>query len=211
MKLNLILPALAAVALISAAPMAQADVKIGYVDMNRIFNNYYKTEQAKKRVDEAQAVAQKELQDRADVFNKNLSEVKKLNDDISKPELSKDAKEKKTKDRDLKAEDVKRQEKDIMELRQKRLKELQEQAARMRSGIVEEIRKVIADKVKADQYDLVLDKSGLTSNGIEVVLYSREAADFSDDIIKVLNKNKDAAASATPSDAPKAADPLKAK
>ncbi len=212
MKLNLILPALAAVALISAAPMAQADVKIGYVDMNRIFNNYYKTEQAKKRVDEAQAVAQKELQDRADVFNKNLSEVKKLNDDISKPELSKDAKEKKTKDRDLKAEDVKRQEKDIMELRQKRLKELQEQAARMRSGIVEEIRKVIADKVKAEQYDLVLDKSGLTSNGIEVVLYSREAADFSDDIIKALNKNKDAAAaSASPSDAPKAADPLKAK
>ena len=114
MKLNLTLTSLTLAALFAIAPVAHADVKIGYVDMNKIFNKYYRTEQAKKRVDEAQAVAQKELQERADVFNKNLGEIKKINEDLNKPELSKEAKEKKTKERDAKAEDMKRQEKEIM-------------------------------------------------------------------------------------------------
>lgn len=211
MKLNLALTSVVMAALFAAAPLAHADIKIGYVDMNKIFNKYYKTEQAKKRVDEAQAVAQKELQERADVFNKNLAEIKKVNEDLSKAELSKDAKEKKAKDRDTKAEEMKREEKEIMDLRQKRLKELQEQAARMRSGIVEEIRKVINDKVKAEQYDLVIDKSGMSSNGVEVILYSRDAADFSDDIIKVLNANQPKDATSSDSPLPKPSEPAKAK
>lgn len=212
MKTNLTLPALVAAFALAAAPVAQADNKIGTVDMNKIFSSYYKTEQAKKRIDEAQAVAQKELQDHADVFNKNLDAIRKLNEELNKPELSKEAKEKKAKERDEKAEESKRQEKEIVELRSRRLKELQEQAARMRAGIVDEIRKLISDKVKADQYDLVLDKSGLSSNGVELVLYSRDSADFSEDIIKTLNANKPKdAAPAASAPAPKAGEPAKAK
>ena len=201
MKKTLILTSLVAAFALLSGSIAQADNKIGYVDMNKIFNNYYKTELAKKRVDEAQAVAQKELQDLVDVFNKNLDTVRKLNDELNKPELSKEAKDKKTKERDEKAEDSKRQEKEIVELRSRRLKDLQEQAARMRAGIVDEIRKVISDKVKSDQYDLVLDKSGMSSNGVEMVIFSRDAADFSEDVIKVLNASKP---KETPTPAPSA-------
>ena len=207
MKKHLILTSLVAAFVIAAGSVAQAaDTKIGTVDMNKIFGSYYKTEQAKKRIDEAQSVAQKDLQDLVDVFNKNLGEIRKLNEDLNKPELSKDAKDKKTKERDDKAEESKRQEKEIVELRQRKLKDLQDQAGRMRAGIVDEIRKLIVDKVKSEQFDLVLDKSGLSSNGVEIVLYSKDSADFSDDIIKTLNasKPKDVApaapaASATPS------------
>ncbi|MCX6967383.1 MAG: OmpH family outer membrane protein [Verrucomicrobia bacterium] len=190
-----LIPSLVATVVIAMGSLAQAETKIGLVDMNKIFSSYYKTEQAKKRIDEAQTVAQKELQDLVDVFNKNLDAIRKLNEELNKPELSKEAKEKKAKERDEKAEESKRQEKEIVELRQRRLKDLQDQAARMRAGIVEEIRKLVNDKVKSDQYDLVLDKSGLSSNGVEVVLYSKDTADFSEDIIKALNasKPKDAA------------------
>jgi outer membrane protein len=199
MKTNLIAISLVTAVALAVTSLARADVKIGYVDMNKIFSSYYKTEQAKKRIEEAQVLAQKELQDRADLFNKNRDAILKLNEELNKPELSKETKEKKTKERDEKAEEAKRQEKDIMELRARRLKDLQDQANRMRAGIVEEIRKLINDKVKAEQYDLVLDKSGLSSNGVEVVLYSKDSADFSDDIIKVLNidKPKDSAAPST--------------
>lgn len=209
MKINLFLSSLVAVAVLATGTFAKAvDTKIGYVDMNKIFSSYYKTDLAKKRIDEAQAVAQKELQDLVDVFNKNLDGIRKLNEELGKPELSKEAKEKKTKERDEKAEESKRQEKEIVELRQRRLKDLQDQAARMRAGIVEEIRKLIADKVKSDQYDLVLDKSGMSSNGVEVVLFSKDAADFSDDIIKTLNASKPKDAE-TP--AAKSAEPSKSK
>jgi len=205
MKINLLLTSLIAVAVVATGTFAKAaDTKIGYVDMNKIFSSYYKTELAKKRIDEAQGLAQKDLQDLVDVFNKNLDAIRKLNEELGKPELSKDAKEKKSKERDEKAEESKRQEKEIVELRSRKLKDLQDQAGRMRAGIVDEIRKLVADKVKSDQYDLVLDKSGLSSNGVEVVLYSKDAADFSDDIIKTLNasKPKDAAASEAPAAKP---------
>ncbi|MDD5350305.1 MAG: OmpH family outer membrane protein [Chthoniobacteraceae bacterium] len=201
MKTNLIAFSLVAAIALATSSIARADVKIGYVDMNKIFSSYYKTDQAKKRIEEAQSTAQNELQERADVFNKNRDAILKLNEELNKPELSKETKEKKTKERDEKAEEAKRQEKEILELRSQRLKNLQEQANRMRAGIVEEIRKLVNDKVKADQYDLVLDKSGLSSNGIEVVLYSKDSTDFSDDIIKALNadKPKDSASAPAPS------------
>ena len=208
MKKTVLLASLAAAFTLTAASVANAETKIGYVDMNKIFSGYYKTEMAKKQIDESQASAQKELQDLVDVFNKNLDAIRKLNDDLNKPELSKDAKEKKAKERDEKAEESKRQEKNIIEMRSNRLKNLQEQAGRMRAGIVDEIRKLINEKVKSDQYDLVLDKSGMSANGVEIVLYSKDAADFSDDIIKALNANKPKADDAS---APKASESNKTK
>ena len=45
----------------------------------------------------------------------------------------------------------------------------------MRGGIVEEINKVVADKVKAEDYDVVFDKSGPSLNGVPIVLYAKEA------------------------------------
>ena len=207
MKKTLILTSLVAAFVIAAGSSAQADTKIGLVDMNKIFIHYYKTEQAKKRMDDAQNVAQKELQDFVDVYNKNLGDIRKLNEELNKPELSKEAKEKKAKERDEKAEQSKSQEKEIVDLRQRRLKDLQDQAGRMRAGIVDEIRKLINDKVKSDQYELVLDKSGLSSNGVEFVLYSKDSADFSDGIIKTLNaskpKDNDVPAASTPSESSK--------
>ena len=174
----------------ATAPVAHADIKIGYVDMNKIFNAYYKTQQAKKQIEEAQTTAQKELQDRVDLFNKNVEAIKKLDEDYNKSELSKEAKAKALRDRNLKAEELKSQEKEVVELKNRRLKELQEQALRMRGKLVDEIRQLINDKVKAEQFDLVLDRSGLSTNGVNVVLFSKDSADFSDDIIKALNAGR---------------------
>ena len=78
---------------------------------------------------------------------------------------------------------------------------------RMRNGIVEEITKLIQEKVKSDAFDIVLDKSGNSFNGVPLVLYSKEASDFSQDIIVALNKNKpkdSAGASAPAAAAPSA-------
>ena len=59
---------------------------------------------------------------------------------------------------------------------------LQEQALRMREGIVKEISEVVMDKVKTNNLDLVLDKSGMSLNGVPLVMYSRENYDFTSDV-----------------------------
>jgi len=202
MKKTLTLASLAVAFGLAASVPAQADVKVGFVDMNKVFSSYYKTKEAETRINDARASAKKELDDRMEGYKKNLDAINKLNDELAKPELSKEAKEKKLKDRDEKIGQTKELEREITEFRTTREKQLQEQALRMRDGIVKEITALIQDKVKSDQYDLVLDKSGNSLNGVPIILYSRDSGDFSDEIIAALNKNKpkeSAASSPAPS------------
>jgi hypothetical protein len=59
---------------------------------------------------------------------------------------------------------------------------------RMREGIVKEITDVVMEKVKANRMDLVFDKSGMSLNGVPVLMYAPENVDFTNDIVTVLNK-----------------------
>ena len=106
------------------------------------------------------------------------------------PELSREAKESKAKLRSEKAGELQNMDREIREFQQSREKQLQEQSVRMRAGIVDDINKVVQDKVKADNFTLVFDKSGPSLNGVPIVLYSQTSMDFSEDIIAQLNKNK---------------------
>jgi len=79
-------------------------------------------------------------------------------------------------------------EREINEFRQTRERQLQEQAMRMREGIVKEITDIVMEKVKANNMDLVFDRSGMSLNGVPVLMYSHDNVDFTTDIVAVLNK-----------------------
>lgn len=191
MKKHLILPLLIAPFLFGAhTASAQGVLKIGTVDMKKVFESYYKTKDAESRINEARTSAKKELDDRMDVYNKGVAEVKKLNEEIDKPELSKENKEQRSKSRDEKVAELKTMEREINEFRVTREKQLQEQSVRMRGGIVDEINKVVSDKVKAENFQVVFDKSGPSLNGVPVVLFAKDEFDFTPDVISALNKNK---------------------
>ena len=169
---------------------SHAQVKIGTVDMNKIFSAYYKTKDAEARINEARNSAKQELDERMDTYKKNLDEINKLNDSINKPALSKETVDSMTKERDDKIQETKNLEREITEFRETREKQLQEQAVRMRNGIEDENTKLVLDKVKTENYDLVMDRSGLSLNGVPILIFAKEGLDFSDDIIVELNKNK---------------------
>ena len=92
------------------------------------------------------------------------------------------------KERDDKITNIKNMEREITEFRQTRERQLQEQALRMREGIVKEITDVVMDKVKANHMDLVFDRSGMSLNGVPVLMYAPENTDFTSDVIATLNK-----------------------
>jgi outer membrane protein len=187
---NSLLCTLLCLSMLGFATTSHAQVKIGTVDMNKIFSAYYKTKDAEARINEARNSAKQELDDQMDTYKKNLDDISKLNDDISKPALSADAKAAKSKERDDKITETKNLEREINEFRQTREKQLQEQAVRMRNGIVDEITKLVLDKVKTENYDLVMDRSGLSLNGVPILIFAKDGLDFSDEIITQLNKNK---------------------
>src|SRR3989454_9022478 len=187
MKTKLLTLALSLLALPLAA-FAQGTLKIGTIDMNRAFKEYNKTKDAEAKINEAKSAAKKEYDDRAEAYKKALDEINNLNKQLDAPALSAEAKTQKAKERDDKIASIKNMEREINEFRQTRERQLQEQAMRMREGIVKEITDIVNDKVKANNLDLVFDKSGMSLNGVPLLMSARDNYDFTNDVIAVLNK-----------------------
>lgn len=180
--------------MLGGAGVAQAQIKFGTVDMNRVFSEYYKTKEAQTKYADAETAANKELNDKVDVLKKSMQAISQINTDLQKPELSKDAKDAMMKDRDAKVAAARSLDHDISEYRSAKQKNLQDQFLRMRKNIVDDIMKTVTDIVGTKSYDIVFDKSGLSAGAVPVVLYSRSDYEFSDDVIAALNKQAPAAA-----------------
>jgi serine/threonine protein kinase len=162
------------------------DPAIATVDMNRIFKEYDKTKDSEKKINAAKDAAKKEYDERAESYKKGLEEINKLNQQLDVPSLSAAAKTEKTKQRDEKIAAIKNMEKEINEFRQTRERQLQEQALRMRTGIVTDITNEIT-KLNTNSKAFIYDRSGTSSSGIPVLVYSRDSADVSNDVIGALN------------------------
>lgn len=180
-------------------------LKVGTVDMNRAFKEYTKTKDSEKKINEAKDAAKKEYDDRAENYKKALEEINKLSQQLEAPALSADAKTQKAKERDEKIASLKNMEREINEFRQTRERQLQEQAMRMREGIIKEITDIIMERVKTAQFDLVFDKSGLNMNGVPVLLHSKDNMDFTTEVITALNKKPATTTTEKPATSPAAA------
>jgi len=177
------------------AALAQGTLKFGTVDMQRAFKEYNKTKEAEVKINDAKNAAKKEYDDRAESYKRALDEINNLNKQLESPALSADKKTQTAKERDDKIANIKNMEREISDFRQTRERQLQEQLMRVREGIVKEITDVVMEKVKANNMDLVLDKSGMSINGVPFLLFSHDNIDFTNDIIAVLNKPGRAASS----------------
>jgi outer membrane protein len=177
------------------AAFAQGTMKIGTVDMQRAFKEYNKTKEAEVKINDAKNAAKKEYDDRAESYKKALDEINNLNKQLESAALSADKKSQTAKERDDKIANIKNMEREISDFRQTRERQLQEQLLRVREGIVKEITDVVMEKVKANRFDLVFDKSGMSINGVPFLLYAPDNVDFTNDIITVLNKPGRAASS----------------
>ena len=193
--LSIIVAAVAASVVLPATADAQ-EFKIGIVDMKRVFADYYKTKEAEQKVNEGKSVAKKELDERNAKYKQLIQEWQDLQKLVKDPAISTELRSTKTKEAQDKAAEAKSLEREMAEFRQRRERQLQETVLRMRKGILEEIRELVKDKANTANYDLVFDKSGLGMNGVPFLLHSKDAVDFSNEIIAELNKDapEDAAA-----------------
>ena len=179
------------------AAFAQGTLKIGTIDMQRAFKEYNKTKEAEAKINDAKNAAKKEYDDRAEAYKKALDDINGLNKQLESTALSADKKTQIAKDRDDKIANIKNMEREISDFRQTRERQLQEQLMRVREGIVKEITDVVIEKVKTKNLDFVLDKSGMSINGVPVVMYAPDNVDFTSEIVDTLNKPGRATAAST--------------
>lgn len=175
--------------------------RIVTVDLNKLFTEYYKTPIASAKLKETVESFNKEQEEMVANYKKAIDELNKLRDEQDKPEYTAEVREQKRKAVADKLADTQKLQRDIEEYRNSHRKILEEQTQRMRQTILKEIDDVINKEARDAGYQLVLDKSGNTLNGVSLVVFSQDSIEITDDIIKILNKNQPKTA-----DIPKPAD-----
>jgi outer membrane protein len=177
----------------AAAATAQQNpgLKIALVDLQKCFNEYYKTEEAKERINTQAAGYQKEFNERMEDYKKLVDQINALREGEKDPSLSEAARKERQDRLREKIQEAQTREREINDFRQTSSRLLQDQQMRTRKTIVDEINKKIEEFSKG-KYNMVLDKSGQTLNGTPALVFTEAVPDITDEIIKALNKDKPA-------------------
>ena len=187
------------VAALGLAVTASAQVPAGRIvtiDLNKVFNDYYKTPIASAKLKETADSFNKEHDDMMASYKKEIDDLNKLRDDQDKPEYTAEVREQKRKAVQDKLTETQKMQRDIDDYRTSHRKILEEQTQRMRQTILKEIQDVVDKEARDAGYQLVLDKSGNTLNGVPVLVFSQDQLEITEDIVKILNKNQPKGAAA---------------
>jgi len=186
-----------AIGLCSIGLPAQAGVpveqKIATVDLQQVFEKYYKTVRSTAALKQEAADMQKERQSMADDAKKQETEWQKLLEKSDDQALSAEERAKSKTAAAEKLNEVKTAEQYIQKYDSISGAKLREKERQRRDDIVKEIRAVLDADAKAGGYTLVLDVSGESANMAPVVLYSKGVNDLTESLIKELNAGAPAA------------------
>ncbi len=197
---RLLTTALAAV-LVSAASAADK-VNIATVDMQELFKQYYRTNEAQKQINVERARIQKDNNERLSRIRELETSLGNLRKQLDDPAINDSKKQTLFKEFQTKQQEGVALDRERREYLQRRNQALNEKMVQRMKGILEEIRKLVEEQAKKDDYDYVFDKSGLSTSQVPLLLYTKDATDITAVLLKDLNKDAPAE-SLKKDDAPK--------
>ncbi len=200
----MIRPLIVSLLLASVSLASAADLKFGVVDMSKAFSEFYKTKEAAEKFKANVDKAQKQMNDRWSVYKNLMGDMTKLKKEASDPIMTPDARAKKANEFENKGKELRALEQEIGEEQNRRSNQLKQEDVSIRKGIYEEILVVVRDKAKAESYDFVFDRSGMSLSTVPVLVYYKDAVDITDQIIVELNKNAGAPVAPAATEAPEA-------
>lgn len=159
------------VSCMAAGTALAADMKIGYIDMQRAIN----TSESGKEAKEQLASRLKKYQDE---INTRQDDLKRLKDELEKQGmlLSESARAAKEKDYQQKLKEFQRFTKDAQD-------ELQGKDEEFTRKILEAMEKVIQEYGRQNGYTFIFVKN-------ETMLFADEKADLTDEVLKLFNANR---------------------
>ncbi|OGV79716.1 MAG: hypothetical protein A3K19_06435 [Lentisphaerae bacterium RIFOXYB12_FULL_65_16] len=166
--------------------------KLGLVDMEKVFQGYYKT----SRSDSAFQKQKDVYSDHAKNLAAEIDAIKKQRDEQQEKSLNIALSDEVRADNRKGAEEknglYQEKKKEFKDFLTKTDKELQGKYLELRSEIVKEITEFLKKYGEREGFDLVLDSSGLTRNFIPVVIYHASSLDVTEAVLGELNKGHEA-------------------
>ncbi|HEY8933157.1 MAG TPA: OmpH family outer membrane protein [Rariglobus sp.] len=197
--------------LFAVAAQAQPAPKILVVDMAKLYDGHYKTEEQNGKLKADQQKAEEELQKLNSEGNALVTQFNSIKEQLNNPTLSADAKTKAQQDFEAKGQEIQRKQSEVNAFRANTQRSLQQRINNFKQFLLEEISKIAVDIAKKKGATLLVDKSGPTLIGMSNVLYFDPSYDITDEVAKEINKDRPAASAAiAPATAPAAATPAAA-
>jgi len=173
---------------------ALAQTRIATVDVQKVFDKYWKTDQAIAALRDRADEIKKSHDDLVDGWKKAKADYQKLLEDANNQAVSAEERDRRNKAAESKLTDIKKAEDDINQFDRQANATLGEQRARMRKNILDEIKLAIASKAKSGGYSVVIDSGAQTyvadPSGpyySPTLLYSSDESDLTESVISQLN------------------------
>ena len=173
-------------AAIAAAACGAAELKIATVDLDKVFTAHPKTQAAEADLKKAEEGIQDEMEQMVAEGRALQEEAAKLAEAARSPILTGEARLKKRNEAEEKRTELEEFQLRARRTQENKLKQLREQVMKSRQGIVDELMAALGQFAQASEYDLVLDRSGMTMNAIPLVAYSKPELDVTDKLIAYL-------------------------
>lgn len=178
-----------AAALITSAAAQQGKLNIATVDMQELFKQYYRTNEAQKQINVERARIQKDNNERLSRIRDLEENLGNLRKQLEDPAINDSKKQSLFKEWQVQQQEGIALDRERREFLQRRNQALNEKMVQRMKGILEEIRKLVEEQAKVGNYDYVFDKSGLSTSQVPFLLYTKDATDITAGLLKDLNKD----------------------
>jgi outer membrane protein len=189
--------AAAAFCLCSIGPAARAadvvEQKIATVNLQKVFDKYYKTARMQSGLEQEAEDLQKQRQSMVESAKKLDTGWQKLFDRANDQAISTEERARLKQMADDKLREIKTAERALQEFDRAGTARLDEKKRQRHDDLLMEIRNVLIADAKAGGYTLVLDVSGDSLNTVPVALYTTGVNDLTTNLITELNANAPAA------------------
>lgn len=201
------LVAIAAFSAAAVAAYAQPAPKIVVVDMAKLYDSHYKTQEQNAKIQADDQKAQEEVEKMNKEGNTLVEEYKSLNEQSNNPAISAEAKSKAQDSAQKKLEQIQSKQREVQTFIQNTRNALGQRLNTFRSLMLEDISKVATEIAKRKGATILIDKAGPTAIGISSFIYVDPAYDITEEVLKEINKDRPvgAAAPAPSATAPAAA------
>lgn len=163
--------------------------RIAFVDLEEVFDRYYKTPLAKSRVELQQQEVEEERVRRVEQMQMISAEVDSLRAEARDMTLSEDVRDSRRLMYEERLLELREKQRDIEEFVQLRQQQLQEQVARMSQRIMDEVRQAVVDYARREGLHAVIDKS-LRRAAVGVIIYTHRDVDITETILAELNRGQ---------------------
>ena len=169
---------------------AQQEIRIASVDLDKAFNEFYKTKLADAQLKQQAEEFKTERKKHVDEFKRMQDDFDTLREEAQNTALNEEDRAQKKAEAEEKLVESREQESKIRRFDESRQKQLDEQSRRMETRLVDEIQEAVRTLARKENLSLVLDTSAKSRNGIPVVAYTDGKRDITNLLIDELNKGK---------------------